>query len=873
MRRAPITASPHGLKLGILALLLELHLFMPSVTTSTTLAQKAPSAIQQANATMSRLDRTVYRVPNKFHWLADGNRLWYRVETGPESREYILAETSKSTRSPAFDHARLADALSKQTGKVVRPDQLDLEQLDFPDQKSLVFQFDGSVWTCHLGSYDLQKTNKSSNLEGTEDTQAMRSRPGGTETLLTFVNRSEEPVELLWIDPMGERLSYGKLAPAESRSQHTFAGHVWLITNMSGSPLRRVEGGTEPRRVIVDGSRKITETKKRHSEQNRSASGDQVSSPDGCWQAFIQDSNVWISRNPGPGSVPRTFPLSTDGTPENSYGGPLLWSPDSTSLLLLQTEPPQEHKVTIVESSPGDQTQPKLRTLDYLKPGDKIAHPRPRLFQVEKREAIPINEELFPNPWSIDDFHWATDSKSVQFLYNQRGHQVLRLLAVDSQTGTVKPIINETSPTFIDYAGKMFMHRVEPTDEIIWMSERDGWNHLWLIDGLTGAVKNLITPGHYVVRRVEKVDEENRQVWFFAGGVRPEQDPYYLHLCRVNFDGSGLTILTEGDGTHSVEFSPDRRFFVDTWSRVDKSPVSEIRSSINGQQIVQLEEADASQLYQAGWVAPERFKSKARDGKTDIYGVLFKPSHFNPARKYPLVEQIYAGPQGAFVPKDWAPQRKQQEMAELGFIVVQIDGLGTSNRSKAFHDVCWKKLADAGLPDRVIWIKDAARERPWIDLDRIGVYGGSAGGQNAVRALLDHGDFYKVGVADCGCHDNRMDKIWWNELWMGWPVGPEYEASSNVVAASRLVGKLLLIVGEVDNNVDPASTMQVVNALVKADKDFDMLVLPSTGHGAAETPYGRRKRAEFLMRHLFETPQESSFTSSTSLKNQPDKDR
>lgn len=428
----------------------------------------------------------------------------------------------------------------------------------------------------------------------------------------------------------------------------------------------------------------------------------------------------------------------------------------------------------------------------------------------------------------------------------------MRLLSVDALTGTVRPIIDEQSKTFIDYAGKMFLHRVTSTGELIWMSERDGWNHLWLIDENSGEVKNLITPGETIVRRVERVDDEKRQVWFLAGGVQPRQDPYYLHLCRANFDGSGLTVLTEGDGTHSVEFSPDRSLFIDTWSRVDQPPVCELRSSEDGHRITLLEETDASRLTAAGYMAPERFTAKARDGVTDIYGVIFKPSHFDSSKKYPVVEQIYAGPQAAFVPKDWSPLRRQQEMAELGFIVVQIDGLGTSHRSKAFHDVCWKNLADAGLPDRVLWMKAAAKDRPWMDLDRVGVYGGSAGGQNALRALLDHGDFYKVGVADCGCHDNRMDKIWWNELWMGYPIGPEYEASSNVAAANKLTGKLLLIVGEVDNNVDPASTMQVVNALVKADKDFEMLILPSTGHGAAETPYGRRKRAEFLMRHLLQ---------------------
>ncbi|MFG0316655.1 MAG: S9 family peptidase, partial [Planctomycetota bacterium JB042] len=238
------------------------------------------------------------------------------------------------------------------------------------------------------------------------------------------------------------------------------------------------------------------------------------------------------------------------------------------------------------------------------------------------------------------------------------------------------------------------------------------------------------------------------------------------------------------------------------------------------------------------------------DGKTDIWGVIHRPSNHDPSRKYPVVEQIYAGPHGHHVPKRFSPWHGAQSIAELGFVVVQIDGMGTNGRSKAFHDVAWKNLGDAGFPDRIAWIRAAAEHDPSMDLTRVGIFGGSAGGQNALRGLLMHPDFYEVGVADCGCHDNRMDKIWWNEAWMGYPIGPHYEEQSNVTQAHRLQGKLLLIVGELDRNVDPASTMQVVDALIDADKDFDLLVMPGVGHGAAETPYGSRRRADFLVRHL-----------------------
>jgi dipeptidyl aminopeptidase/acylaminoacyl peptidase len=246
---------------------------------------------------------------------------------------------------------------------------------------------------------------------------------------------------------------------------------------------------------------------------------------------------------------------------------------------------------------------------------------------------------------------------------------------------------------------------------------------------------------------------------------------------------------------------------------------------------------------------PERFVAKGRDGKTDIHGIIIRPSNFDPAKKYPVIEEIYAGPHGFFAPKEWGRQTRQHMMAELGFIVVQLDGMGTNWRGKKFHDVAWRNIKDAGFPDRIAWMKAAAETRPWMDLTRVGIYGGSAGGQNTVAGLLHHGDFYKVGVADCGCHDNRMDKIWWNEAWLG-EMGPWYAENSNVVHAHKLTGKLLLIVGEVDTNVDPASTMQVANALIKADKDFDLLVMTSTNHGSAESPYGSRRRMDYFVRHL-----------------------
>lgn len=553
-------------------------------------------------------------------------------------------------------------------------------------------------------------------------------------------------------------------------------------------------------------------------------------------------------------------PLTTDGTAENAYDPAVYWSPDSTRLAALQIERAQSHLVHLIESSPRDQVQPRLHSFEYLKPGDKIAHPRLVLFEVtapetptalqpENRTAR-IPDELFPNPWSLDSIHWSADSRELRFSYNQRGHQVLRILGVDAATRGVRAIVDEVSPTFLDYAGKYFAEVLEDSQELIWMSERSGWNHLYLYDLRRGVVKNPITQGAWVVRGVDHVDPQRRQITFRASGVIPNQDPYYIHVGRVDFEGTNLVWLTEGDGTHAVTFAPGRQSLVDTWSRVDHPPVITLRRA-DGTAIVELERADDALLRSRGWRTPERFTAKGRDGQTEIYGVIWRPTNFDSARKYPVVESIYAGPHGSFVPKAFSEfHGYQMPLAELGFVVVQMDGMGTSHRSKAFHDVCWKNLGDSGFADRIAWMKAAAARFPEMDLERVGIYGGSAGGQSAVRALLAHGDFYKAAVADCGCHDNRMDKIWWNELWMGYPVGPHYAEQSNVTQAHRLQGKLLLVVGELDRNVDPASTLQVVDALVRADKDFELLVIPGAGHGSAESPYGKRRRMDFFVRHL-----------------------
>jgi dipeptidyl aminopeptidase/acylaminoacyl peptidase len=417
-------------------------------------------------------------------------------------------------------------------------------------------------------------------------------------------------------------------------------------------------------------------------------------------------------------------------------------------------------------------------------------------------------------------------------------------------------VIDEQAKTFFYYnptneglsSGKRFRADINGGREIIWMSERDGWNHLYLYDAATGRVKNQITKGTWVVRHVTRVDSAKRQIYFSGNGRNAGEDPYLLHHYRVNFDGTNLVDFTPAAGNHTITWSPDEKFYVDTYSQIDAPPVAELRRASDRSLVMTLETPDLSRLVAAGWRAPEVFVAKARDGVTDIWGVIFRPSNFDSTKRYPVIENIYAGPQGSFVPKSFSVGSGMRNLAELGFVVVQIDGMGTSNRSKAFHDVAAKNLGDAGFPDRILWHKAVAAKYPSHDISRVGIYGTSAGGQNAAGALLFHPEFYKAAFSAAGCHDNRMDKIWWNEQWMG-IVGPHYAAASNVTNAAKLQGKLLLVVGEHDTNVDPASTLQVANALIRANKTFDLLVLPNQDHTSGGA-YGERKRNDFFVHHL-----------------------
>ena len=801
-------------------------------------AQGTLADYQRANDLQAKVRDLVVNVPGPAHWIGETHDFWY-AHSVKGGAEYMLVNADAAEKKIAFDHAKLADAVSRATGHHYSAQTLPFSPgpgglprrsriapgrapqtapLTFVnDEKAIRFGVDGSLYQCDLQAYTCAKAGPIPAPGGgmaDDDPAAPNPEDIGPE------GPNEDPVDGLAYQPptsQDDDIGQVKRLPRGCAPSHEPASRDQERTQEQNTPLgvgSRFPDQLPPRPHHV------------------------CTSFDGKWEAFIENYNVMLK----PAGKGKAFPLSFDGSEDSYYSfRSLAWSPDSKKLVAYHTRPGYDREITYIESSPPDQLQPKHTTIRYAKPGDPVDIACPVLFDVESRKGIEIDRSLFPNPFDITKPVWWKDSRAFTFEYNQRGHQAYRVLEVDGNTGRARALIDEEVPTFFYYnklgpgmsAGRKYRYDVNDGKEIIWASERDGWEHLYLYDGLTGKLKNQITNGNWLVRDVLHVDEANRQIYFAAGGSIPGQDPYFTQYSRINFDGSGLTRLTDADGMHSVVLSKDHKFYVDNWQRVNLAPVAELRRTEDQKVILDLDKGDPTALLAAGIRFPEVFVAKGRDGKTDIWGTITKPLNFDPNKKYPVIENIYAGPQGSFVPKTFSPVATDQALAELGFVVVHIDGMGTSNRSKAFHDVAWKNLADAGFPDRILWHKAAAAKFPWYDITRVGIFGTSAGGQSALGALLFHSEFYKVAVSNSGCHDNRMDKMWWNEQWMGYPVGPQYAASSNVENAYRLQGHLLLIAGEMDSNVDPASTLQVVNALVKAHKHFEMMYIPGQNHGVA----------------------------------------
>ncbi|NLR68107.1 prolyl oligopeptidase family serine peptidase [Chitinophaga varians] len=570
-------------------------------------------------------------------------------------------------------------------------------------------------------------------------------------------------------------------------------------------------------------------------------------SADKQWMARIINGNVYIQST----KDSTLTQLTTNGADSGQAARyeALAWSPDSKYFVGYLTRPVVDSPVYHILTDVAGTTRGQLRSQPYKQPGDPFPVYQLYVFSVAGKKVIRADAE------PLDFFgppvlHWRHNQPRY-FLYEKvdRGHQRFRVIEADALTGNTRTVLDEQSPTFI-YESRLYTHYLPETNEMLWTSEKDGWRHIYLVNTLTGAIKRQVTRGEWVVRGIDSVDTKKREIWFRAGGMEQAEDPYFVHYYRIGIDDGRLTKLTPAAGNHQVYFSPDRKYYIDKYSQVNVPPVNELRRTADGKLITVLERADVSSWQATGVPFPEPFHAKGRDGKTDIWGIMCRPTDYDSTRLYPVIENIYAGPHDAFVPKSFMSYYiDMQRLADLGFIVVQIDGMGTANRSKAFHDVCWKNLADAGFPDRIRWIKALAEKYPFVDTSRVGLYGTSAGGQNALGGLLHHPEFYKAAVSSCGCHDNRVDKQWWNEQWMGYPVGKHYEEQSNVTNAGKLKGDLLLIVGEADTNVPPESTYRVINALIKSNKTFDFLPIPGMGHSDGG-PYGRSRRNDFFVQHL-----------------------
>ena len=648
-----------------------------------------------------------------------------------------------------------------------------------------------------------------------------------------------------------------------------------------------------------------------------------VTSPDGKWEAWVEGYNLIVHEVGRPYS--EKHQLTHDGTIGHYYSNRIYWSPDSRKLFVCKRKSVEKRYAYYVESSPQDQLQPILHTQEYAKPGDELPQYTPYIFnlsltpastaegsatpqspesqtldshklETQKLETRNFSLSTLSNQYSLDWFQWTPDSRYVTMEYNQRGHKLYQLLAMDAETGQLTTLIEERSDKFVNY--NRIWRRWLKDGRLLWTSERDNWNHLYLygptknnskkgarrkasasqspspfgegrggapFEGWGGASPfegwggALITRGPWCVREVLHVDEDAELIYFTASGVHPDEDPYNIHYFTIRFDGTDMCELTPEPGNHRAVFSSDRQYLVDTYSAPDKAPVT-VLHAINsvpspsgegrGEASSLIESSDLSKLQDLGWQAPEVFVAPGRDGKTPMWGIIQRPTNFDPSKKYPVIEYIYAGPGDSYTPKSFQPFNwNMTPLAELGFIVVQLDGMGTSWRGKEFEEVCYKNLKDAGFPDRKAWIRAAAQKYPYMDADNVGIFGASAGGQESTTAVLLHGDFYKAAYSSCGCHDNRMDKIWWNEQWMGYPVDSSYIECSNVYHASKLERPLMLVVGELDDNVDPASTMQVADALIRAGKDFELVVLPGVHHTMGER-YGEHKRYDFFVRNL-----------------------
>ena len=711
--------------------------------------------------------------PVRPHWSADERQFWYRGG----NRQFVRVDLSNPRAQPAFDHARLARVFH------CRPDQLPFAGLVFHGR--ILHLVGEKAWNLNLDSYQLDEVEPE--LETLPELP--QAGPYGTTreaTRIVFFNRTAGEVELSWLDEQDLEHKHRRIAPGGSAQQPTYVGQTWLARDFQSQGLLATFQASDcPARAEID------------SPVPRST----LESPNRQALLEVRDHNLWLQ---GGGQLSRDGRADDEYLPENVF-----WAPDSSRFVALRT---RLGKIS-----------------NFPHPGDRLAEHSVHLFDLQGAQ-ISLSDQLFPHQLALHSLRWKSDSSRFHFVYQERGHQHLRLLESDIQ-GRVRALAEDSSPTFVCDSEKYYCAWLGDR-EIVWMSERTGFNHLFRIDAESGQALDL-TPGEGVVQQVLALDEERREIYFRLA------EPYFARVCKASLDRPGVSVITPALGQHEAIPSPSHRYWVDTWSRSDQPPRVELRTAA-GDLLAELERARPLPHPSPSFV------TKGRDGVTDIYGRIYLPRPFSKNKQYPVVEHIYAGPHQSFAPKDYATGREsEQALADLGFIVVRIDGMGSNGRSKAFHDVCWKNLRDAGLPDRKLWIRAAARRYPQMDLNRVGIYGSSAGGANAVAALIWHSDFYKVAVADCGNHDLRRDNLFWGEQWMGWPVGPQYAENSNLSHAAELRGKLLILVGGLDDHVDPACSIELAAAV-----QCPLVVVPQGGRCVIDTPQGQREVRAFLRREL-----------------------